>query len=92
MNGLFGDRAVHAALPFARDSNALRARPVEQNRSNLVALIRPSGSRNSRPSAEGTEVTTSSGFAGCFGPRLTDSTHGEMKAFELMTIRLRDAF
>jgi len=23
---------------------------------------------------------------------LTDSTHGEMKAFELMTIRLRDAF
>ena len=47
-DGLFGPYCP----PVAEDSNAPQARPVEQNRGNLVALIRPSGSRNSRANIE----------------------------------------
>jgi hypothetical protein len=40
--------AVHVALPFDGHSTAPNAREVEQNQSNLVALIGPRRSRNSQ--------------------------------------------
>jgi hypothetical protein len=47
-SGLFGDCAVLVALPFDGDSTAPNTPEVEQNRSNLVTLIRTRRSRNSQ--------------------------------------------